>query len=552
MQRTLRLLGLLPLWACAQWEGTLVLQGRGPYTRADTLQGALNPYRRCYDVGFYHLQISLKPSKKSIAGTVRCDFRWLGGSDTLQIDLAEPLKLTSVEVDGKPMGFQRIRGTRAILVPLRGASASWQLGSLHTWRAVYEGVPRSAPRPPWDGGLVWSHTPEGQPWIGVACQGLGASLWWPLKDHLSDEPDSALLTFCVPPPLRVVANGRLITTEAQGKDTCFTYRVSHPINTYNITFYAAPGYVVYEDTFHSVSGKVIPMRFALLPANASQHTYLSSHSRRVLRALEHYLGPFPPQEDGFALVESPYYGMEHQSAIAYGNQFRTDPLWGFDYIILHETGHEWWGNHITASDNADLWIQEGFCTYMESLYLEYYHGYETAKRYLAQQRLYIQNRLTVQAPYGTNAHELNNDMYFKGAWILHTLRSRINNDSLWFACLRAIQDSFSFQTITAQELIAFMSRRLGEDLRPFFRAYLYYLRPPVVSYKVEQDGDKSYLVARWMSEEKEFQGPVEFLAGGQRLRYYLTQEKQRFPLPQGVRYVLVDRGRFMVTAAEEP
>ncbi|MCS7152961.1 MAG: M1 family metallopeptidase [Bacteroidia bacterium] len=544
---------LLPLLACAQWEGTQIFYNRRSYTRADTLLGSLSPYRSCYDVTHYRLHVSINPSSQSLRGEVTCTFRWLGGSDTIQIDLEPHLHLSQVEIDGSKASFIRIKGTRAVWISLPPAARSWEKGSLHRWTARYSGKPRRAPRPPWDGGIVWEKTPDGSPWIGVACQGLGASLWWPLKDHLSDEPDSATMTFCVPAPLRVISNGRLLQITPKGTDTCFTYQVSYPINTYNITFYAAPGYTTHTDTFFSTNGTPIPLRFSVLPQNANKIPYLREQAIKVLRAFEHYFGPFPVPRDGYGLVESPYYGMEHQSAIAYGNRFQKDPLWGFDYIILHETGHEWWGNHVSAADNADLWIQEGFCTYGEALFLEYYHGYQEALQYLLLQRLYIQNRQTIQAPYGVNADQTyNTDIYYKTAWVLHTLRSRVNNDSLWFSCLRAIQDSFSFKAISAAELIAFMSRRLGEDLTPFFRAYLYYLRPPVVQYKVVKEGENSFLEAHWLSEEKSFEGPMEFLVGEQRLRFYLKPEIQRFPLPKGTEIVMPDRNRFLVIASPLP
>lgn len=538
--------------ACAQWEGTQVMYNRRAFTRADTLLGSLNPYRTCYDVRHYALSVSLDPTQKSLSGEVVCTFTWLGGAESLQIDLEEMLTLQQLLVDGKKVPFRRVKGTRAIWADLRKVASNWEVGSVHQWQAFYAGRPRSAPRPPWDGGLVWQQTPLGQPWIGVSCQGLGASVWWPLKDHLSDEPDSVTLTFCVPSLLRVIANGQPASQTPHKAQTCFTYRVTYPINTYNITFYAAPEYVTVGDTFHSASGAVIPLRFSVLERNRDKVSYMATESRKVLRALEHYFGPFPPQRDGFGLVESPYYGMEHQSAIAYGNRFKVEPEWGFDYIILHETGHEWWGNHVTASDNADLWIQEGFCTYSEALYIEYYQGYEAAKRYLLQQRRLIQNRQTIQGPYGVNSDQTyNTDIYYKMAWVFHTLRSRVQNDSLWFAVLRAVQDSFSFRTIEARELIAFLSRQLGEDLRPFFRAYLYYLRPPVVSYKVVEEGGQRYLLARWITQEAAFQGPMEFLVGEKTLRVVLTQEVQRFPLPaEGA--VVPDRTRFYVIATEEP
>ncbi|MCS7297386.1 MAG: M1 family metallopeptidase [Bacteroidia bacterium] len=539
---------LIPFLACAQSDKTQVFYGRRTFTRADTLLGSLSPYRSCYDVVHYTLSLSIYPRRNFLKGEVICTFRWLGGSDTLQIDLDSTLEVSDIQIEEERVPFVRVKGTRAIWVPLSKWKERWEIGDLRRWRVRYEGRPRPAVRPPWEGGLVWSKTPTGQPWIGVTCQGSGASLWWPLKDHLSDEPDSVTLNFCVPAPLRVIANGQFLQSVPLRSDTCYTYRTSYPINTYNVTFYAAPGYRSYTDTLHSVSGEVLSLRFHLLPhRDIDKVNYLKRHAKRVLRAFEHYFGPFPPQRDGFALVESPYYGMEHQSGIAYGNEFREDPRWGFDYIILHETGHEWWGNHVTAADNADLWIQEGFCTYSEALFIEYYEGYERALEYLLQQRSYIRNRQTLQAPYGVNADQpYNTDIYYKAAWVLHTLRHRVNNDSLWFRCLRAIQDSFSFQTISAHQLISFMSRQLGENLEPFFRAYLLYLRPPVVQYRVVRERDTTYLEARWICDEPKFDGPMEFLGGNQRFRFFLTSELQRFALPSEVESIVPDRNRFMV------
>ncbi|MCS7163122.1 MAG: M1 family metallopeptidase [Bacteroidia bacterium] len=545
--------GLMPLTACAQKEVSAIFHGRPTYTRADTLLGSLNPYRSCYDVVHYDLNLRLSPARPYVEGEVTCTFRWLGGADTLQIDLLESFKVQGVWLEGQSLPFQRVRGTRAIWIPLSRVKAQLQKGQLYRWKVAYAGRLQLAPRPPWEGGFVRDKTPSGEPWLGFACQGLGASIWWPLKDHLSDKPDSAQLTFCLPPPFRVIANGIYQRHFPRKKDTCFTYRVSHPINTYNITFYAAPAYLIHEDTFQSASGRTLPLRFAVLPVHASKIPYLVQHAHRVLRAMEHFFGPFPHQQDGYGLVEAPYYGMEHQSAIAYGNQFRTDPQWGFDYIILHESGHEWWGNHVSASDNADLWIQEGFCTYAEALYLEYYQGAQAAQRYLNQQRTLIQNRLTIQGPPGVNADQTHNtDIYYKMAWVLHTLRSRLANDSLWFACLRAIQQHFAYQAITGSELIRFMSNFLGEDLEPFFRAYLNYLRPPLISFKVVREEGQAYLVARWITEEPNFAGPMEFLVDGQRLRVFLTQTATKIPLLAKAEVVIPDRNRYLVIPVAEP
>ncbi len=518
------LLGLfLPLVACSQ-EGLT-------FSKADTLLGSLNPYRTAYDATFYALRLEVNPKRQTILGQVRCDFIWLGSADTLQIDLEDRLIVDQILLDGEKMPFHRVEGTRAIWVKLPQAKA-WSPRSRHAWEVVYHGKPRSAPMPPWDGGLVWKKTAKGEPWVGVACQGLGASVWWPLKDHLSDEPDSVHITICVPRPLRAVANGQPSAITSNQKDSCYSYRVTYPINTYNVTFYAAPGYVIQEDTFHSRSGQVVTMRFALLPEHAARGgDYMATHARRVLRAMEHYFGPFPPQRDGFGLVESPYYGMEHQSAIAYGNAFREDPEWSFDYIILHETGHEWWGNHVTAEDNADLWIQEGFCTYSEALYVEYYRGYDEAVRYLLGQKMQIRNKRPIQGPRGVNIDLTHNtDIYYKAAWVLHTLRSVVHDDQRWFRALRALQDSFSFRITTTESVVAFLSRQLGANYEPFFRAYLFHARPPILQYTTQSEGDKLYLKVRMLTPESDFLYPVEFVVGSQVERFLVGTEWRTYPI----------------------
>jgi len=530
---------LLPLLACAQ-------QGNSKKpSLADTLLGSLNPYRTCYEVGFYDIAVRVAPKQQAIAGEVTCRFLWQGGSDTLQIDLDERLTIEGIWVDGAKARYRRVPNTRAIWVAIP-ESKSWPRGSLHTWQVRYRGKPRSAPLPPWDGGFVWRQTPSGQPWIGVACQGLGASIWWPLKDHLSDEPDSLQITICVPAPLRAVANGQPTRSFTQGSDSCFTYRVTYPINTYNVTFYAAPGYVTREDTFHSISGQVIPMRFTLLPENAGKgYPYMAAEARKVLRAMEHYFGPFPPQRDGYGLVESPYYGMEHQSAIAYGNHFRKDPDWDLDYIILHETGHEWWGNHVTVADNADLWVQEGFCTYSEALYIEYYHGYEAAIRYLLSQKSNIQNRRPIQGPKGINYDQTRNtDIYYKSAWMLHTLRSIVDNDSLWFRMLRALQDSFSFRVTSTEEVIAFISRQLGGGYEPFFWAYLGEARPPILQYGLEEGEGEKRLKVRWLTSVSGFDYPVEFLVDGEVKRFSVSNGWRTYALPPAVKEVRPNGRRY--------
>jgi aminopeptidase N len=532
-------LALLPLVACAQ-------RGRPEKpTLADTLLGSLNPYRTNYDVTFYDLSVQVDPVRQTITGEVVCQFRWEGGADTLQIDLDERLTIKGIWVDGVKARYRRVPKTRAVWVALP-QSKSWAGGSSHTWQVQYGGKPRVAPRPPWDGGFVWEKTSQGKPWIGVACQGLGASVWWPLKDHLSDEPDSLRITVCVPSPLRAVANGQPASTSRKGADSCFTYRVTYPINTYNVTFYAAPNYVTLEDTFHSASGQVVPMRFTLLPEHAQKgFPYMATEARKVLRAMEHYFGPFPPQRDGYGLVESPYYGMEHQSAIAYGNHFRKDAEWGFDYIILHETGHEWWGNHVTVSDNADLWVQEGFCTYSEALYVEYYQGYEAAVRYLTAQKTDIQNRRPIQGPKGINYDQTHNtDIYYKAAWMLHTLRSIVNNDPVWFRMLRALQDSFSFKVTSTEEVIAFISRQLGGDYEPFFRAYLYETRPPVLQYAMEESDGEKRLKVRCLTPESRFDYPVEFLVDGEVKRYAVGTSWRSYALPASVKEVRPNGRRY--------
>ncbi|MGQ9863100.1 MAG: M1 family metallopeptidase [Bacteroidia bacterium] len=499
----------------------------------DSLLGSLNRYR-LYDVTFYDLQLSIDPENKKIAGSNTISFWALADIETLQVDLVSAYKVRDMLFEGKKVPFWRVRDTRAIWVklPYRLERKKYRL------QVFYEGTPRRAPMPPWDGGFVWKEDSLGRPWFGVACQGIGASLWWPLKDHLSDEPDSMRMTFCVPAPLKIISNGTLQKVTSSSKENCFTYVVHYPINTYNVTLYGGM-YETVEDTLQRSDGSVLKLRYHLLqPAQKASFAYLSRHAKKVLRAFEKYFGSYPASGDGFGLVESPYYGMEHQNVIAYGNEFKEDKTWQMDYIILHETGHEWWGNHIGCADNSDLWLNEGFCTYAEAVYIENYFGYEKAVRYLKDKRPLIRNARPLLGPRGVNfSQTFNTDIYYKGAWILHTLRSMVNNDSLWWGFLRAMQDSFSFRQFLTEDLIAFSNRHLpGRDWTSFWQVYLGYRMPPSLQIGIQRNamGEKEILLS-WKVPVKNFRYPVEIKVGDKILRAEVSAgEITRLPYPAGV------------------
>jgi aminopeptidase N len=433
--------------------------------------------------------------------------RWLAASDSLQIDLFPELQLDSVSWRGRALPVQRHSHCLWVAVPPK-----WQVGDTLRLQVHYRGAPKVATNPPWDGGFVWKQDQKGRPWLTMACEGLGASVWWPCKDHLSDEPDMGMrIAVQLPPELTLVTNGwrKSVLNHRDGTRT-HEWLVQHPINTYNVSLYV--GHYVHTGEVYDGAKGPLKLDYYTLDYNSTKALpYLSAEVRPMLDCFERVLGPYPFYEDGYALVETPYWGMEHQGAIAYGNKFKRNE-WGFDYIIVHESGHEWFGNHISVADHADMWIHEAFTTYTEAIYMECKHGNAKAVQYLLSQQSLIGNREAIQGPTNVNFDDWDDaDMYYKGAWMLHTLRTILQDDDLWWAWFAALYKDLGGKQVDRQTVVAHASRHFNRDLAPFFAQYLDYAGLPVLEYEVSTTNGGTTVLSRWREVHPGFQMPVPFV-----------------------------------------
>ena len=445
------------------------------FTRADTLRGALRPERTCYDVTHYALDLELHLADSSVSGVVDVTYRQVFTSDTFQLDLAPQLAIREITGPGGDLlGFRREAG--AVFIEMPRAKP----GSLQRVRVDYAGKPTAAANPPWDGGFTWSRDSLGRPFIGVSCEGIGASQWWPNKDHLGDEPDSARISVTVPNPLRVIANGQFRGSQVLAKArTRYTYAVTHPINNYNITFYAGH-YLEFADTLRSPARQEpLHLRYAVLDYNLDRARRHFRQVKPMLRCFEDYLGPYPFWRDGYRLVEAPYLGMEHQSGIAYGNNYMRGyrggmipPDMNWDYLIVHESGHEYFGNALSVSDHAEMWLHESLTTYLEALYVECRFGHADYDRYLLGQRSFIQNERPITGPPGVNFEEFGgSDHYFKGSWVLHTFRSLVGDDS-FLDFLHAFYGDNVNEMVSTSDWMQAVIETFGPTYEVFWRQYL--------------------------------------------------------------------------------
>lgn len=475
------------------------------FTKSDSLRGTYNSARNWWDVTFYNLQITIAPTTKSISGKNTIYFKTLSKGSPFQIDLQAPLKIDSVIFHQKKQIFKN--DFNAWIINLPFAELNPQNDSVTVY---YSGIPRAAKTPPWDGGLIWNKDQQNRPWISVACQGLGASVWWPNKDHLSDEPDNGMaICLNAPDSLIVISNGQLIKSEKQNnKTTSWHYRVKNPINNYAFTFYAG-NYTIVRDTFNGVKGK-LPIEYAFLDYNKAKiETDIKPDTKKMLACFEYWFGAYPFYEDGYKLVESSYLGMEHQSAIAYGNKFKkgylgrdrsgtgVGKLW--DFIIIHESGHEWFGNNITTKDVADMWVHEGFTTYSEVLYMQCTHGKDTGDIYARGLRINILNDKPIIGNYDVN-NEGSSDMYDKGANMIHTIRQIINNDSVFHQILLGLNFTFAKKTVTTKEIEDYISQKSGVNFKTIFDQYLRKKEIPKLNYQIK----KKQLTYKWINCNPEF------------------------------------------------
>ena len=458
--------------------------------------------RSCFDVKHYDIKVKINPKEKFISGTNSIEFKMLASSPKIQFDYTENMGIDSAAFKGNPIAFKR-KGNKVILEFIGGL----QKDSTYKVEFWFLGKPLMAKLAPWDGGFVWRKDINGYDWVGLACEGLGASAWLPCKDHWSDEADGADITLIVPKELQGVSNGNLIEEKLIDSGfKLFHWRVVNPINNYNISINVGH-YINIKDTFSGVN--VVPLSYYVLDynrASAEKH-FLQVHG--MLDAFEHFFGQYPFNADGYKLVETPYWGMEHQSCIAYGNNYKNN-IYGFDFIIIHESGHEWFGNSITANDAADMWIHESFTTYSEALYLEFRNHKTTSVEYLLDQKKKIVSKYPMQGPRGVFYHgRTDSDIYYKGTWMLHTMRSILSNDSLWFAALKEMNSVYFHKIVSTEEIIQFFNAKTGYSWNLFFKQYLYKSSIPELDIRqtVLKNGNISYSI-RLESDLKDLNIPL--------------------------------------------
>ena len=477
------------------------------FTRQDSLRGSITPERVWWDLTYYNLSVSIHPEDSTISGTNEIYFTALTYGKTLQIELQEPLKIESIKQAGKPLKWEK--DGYSYFIKLK---KEVKTGTKSSITISYSGKPHISKMPPWDGGFTWKYDTNGKPFIATSVQGEGASLWWPNKDHMYDEVDSMSISVTVPKGLIGVSNGRLRSqTVLADSSVNFIWHVSNPINNYGVNVNIGD-YVHFGEKYAGEKGE-LDCDYWVLSSDFEKAKIQFKDAQRTLEALEFWFGPYPFYEDSYKLVQVPYLGMEHQSSVTYGNGFKngyrgTDLSktgWGleFDFIIVHESGHEWFANNITYKDMADMWIHESFTNYSESLFLEYFYCKSAGYEYVRGLRKRISNDKNIIAPYNVNASG-SGDMYYKGANMLHTIRQLVPSDSVWRAMLRGLNEEFYHKTVKTEEIETFISKSLDLKLDYVFDQYLRDTRIPVLQYYFQ---DKTVFY-RWNQTVRGFELPI--------------------------------------------
>jgi aminopeptidase N len=541
--------GLLLL---VQSQATPYLAQSGEITRQERLRGSVTPERAWWDLLHYDLSVQFLPETRSLKGSNAIAFKTLAAGDRMQIDLQPPLEITSVTHGGEKLAYEREGNVYWITF-----AKPLPAGVEDRIDVSYEGVPVVAKRPPWDGGITWERDDLGNPFITTTCQGIGASIWWPCKDHGYDEPDRGMrIAITVPEALVAVSNGRLKRTEhdAAAKTKTYHWEVLNPINNYGVN--ANIGNYVHWSETYAGEGGTLDIDYWVLAHQKDEAMRQFKEARRTLEALEHWFGKYPFYEDSYKLVTVPYLGMEHQSSVTYGNAFRngymTRDLSGtgvglkFDFIIVHESAHEWFGNNISMKDAADMWIHEGFANYSESLFVEYWFGKEAAETYVVGTRRGIQNDRPIIGTYESN-REGSGDMYPKGGNMLHTIRQLVGDDEKWRAILRGLNAELWHQTVTTEQVERYIAEKAGLDLSKVFDQYLRTKDVPLLRYKI----DGRALTYRYDHVVDGFAMPLRATVNGKVVTLTPTATTQTFTSPEVIATFAVDRNYYVETAKDE-
>jgi len=511
-------------------------------------RGTITPERAWWDLTHYNLDITVNPESKSIAGTNTMKYKVLSESKRLQIELQPPMQLTKVEQNGKVLSVEQLGYSYFIKL-----EAEQEIGQEYQLTMHFSGTPHEALRAPWDGGITWAKDDNGKDFIASTCQGLGASIWWPNKDHAYDEPNNgALISVEVPEHLMDVSNGRLIKVDhnKQAKTKTYHWQVVNPINNYGININIGD-YVHFGEKYAGELGQ-LDMDYYVLRDNLEKAKIQFKDAKRTIEAFEHWFGPYPFYQDSFKLVEAPYLGMEHQSSVTYGNGYQNGylgkdrsqagPGMLFDFIIVHESGHEWFANNITHNDVADLWIHESFTNYSESLFLEYHFDQEKAFEYIRGQRLNIQNKSPIIGKYGVH-QEGSSDMYDKGGNMLHTIRQIIDNDETWRGILRGLNKKFYHGITDSAQVENYISEQAGKDFSKIFDQYLRDIRIPTLEYFVKNN-EMQY---RWGNAIDGFDMPIKVTIAGKTQWLSPTSQWEKMSLEVKNSQVKVDANFYVNT-----
>ena len=522
----------------------LLNKSEAVFTHQDTLRGSITKERSWWDLKYYHLDVKVNPKDKTITGSNTVRYTVLTEYNKMQIDLQEPMQIYKVTQDGKELKFER--DGNAFFIQL---TAVQKVGDTKEIIISFGGKPKEAVNPPWDGGITWKKDKNGKDFIASSCQGLGASVWWPNKDHMYDEVENMLISVNVPGDLTDVSNGRLksVKKEKDGTKT-FNWYVSNPINNYGVNINIGD-YVSFSEKYKGEKGDLDCSYYVLRDnlAIAKEHF---KDAPRMLKAFENWFGPYPFYEDSYKLVEAPYLGMEHQSSVTYGNDYKmgyrgkdlSGTGWGlkFDFIIIHESGHEWFANNITYKDIADMWVHESFTNYSESLFVEYYYGKDAGAEYVIGCRRNIQNDKPIIGKYDVN-NEGSGDMYPKGANMLHMIRQVINDDAKWKSILRGLNSTFYHQTVTGKQIQDYINEKSGINFNRVFAQYLTTTEIPVFEY-IFKNGSFGY---HWTNCVAKFDMPVKVNLNGEEIWLKPTTEWKSEKTTSDKRTVEVDKNFYV-------
>ncbi|MBQ0908755.1 M1 family metallopeptidase [Flavobacterium sp. F-328] len=516
------------------------------FSHQDSLRGSITKERAWWDLKKYHLDIKVNPLDSTISGSNTITYQVLENEKKMQIDLQQPMQISKVIQNGKQVSFQR--DGNVFYLNLTEAQTK---GSIQQVQIFYNGKPKVAVNPPWDGGITWKKDANGKFFIASSCQGLGASVWWPNKDHMYDEVENMLISVNVPSSLTNVSNGRLqsIKKLKDGTST-FTWYVANPINNYGVNINIGD-YVSFSEKYKGEKGN-LDCTYYVLRDNLAKAKKQFKDVPKMLKAFEHWFGPYPFYEDSYKLVEAPYLGMEHQSSVTYGNGYQngyrgrdlSGTGWGlkFDFIIIHESGHEWFANNITYKDIADMWIHESFTNYSESLFLEYYYGKEAGYTYVRGLRNIIENDKPIIGKYDVN-NEGSGDMYPKGANMLHTIRQLVNNDKKWRQILRGLNSTFYHQTVTTKQIEDYLCKQTGIDLSMIFNQYLRDVRVPKLEYSVKN----KQLLYRWTNTVQGFNMPLKITLNGKDELLQPENQWKTIPLSNNELKLVIDPNFYVET-----